>query len=113
MKKVLFLLAFGSAAAVSHADYKVDMRSIDANGVGKSIGTVTIAANPAGGVVLRPALKGLPGGDRGFHVHEKADCGAKVKDGKPVAGAPAPRGRDTTVTCPRSPSLRTDRRASR
>lgn len=85
MKQLLFPVLL-AAAGVASADYKVDMRSIDAKGVGKSIGTVTISAAPSGGVSLKPQLKGLPAGERGFHVHENANCGAKEKDGKPVAG---------------------------
>lgn len=88
MKRVLFPILLAVAGA-AQADYKVDMKSIDAKGVGKSIGTVTISANPGGGVVFKPALNGLPPGDRGFHVHEKADCGPKEKDGKPTAGEAA------------------------
>ena len=88
MNRIL-LAAVLATAGIVQADYKVDMKSIDANGIGKSLGTVTISENPGGGVVLKPALKGLPAGDRGFHVHEKADCGAKEKDGKKTAGEAA------------------------
>jgi len=88
MKRILLPLALALAGA-AHADYKVDMKSIDAKGVGKSIGTVTISENPGGGVVFKPALNGLPAGDHGFHVHEKGDCGPKAKDGKPTAGEAA------------------------
>ena len=88
MKNVLLAAAL-AVAGVAHADYKVEMKSIDAKGAGKSLGTVTISANPGGGVVLKPALKGLPPGDHGFHVHEKGDCGPKAKDGKPTAGEAA------------------------
>jgi Cu-Zn family superoxide dismutase len=89
MKRVLLPFLF-AAAGIAHADYKVDMKSIDAKGVGKSIGTVTISsAGGAGGVTLKPDLKGLPAGERGFHVHENANCGAKEKDGKPTAGEAA------------------------
>jgi Cu-Zn family superoxide dismutase len=88
MKRILLAAAL-AAAGIAQADYKVDMKSIDANGIGKSIGTVTISENPGGGVVFKPALKGLPAGDRGFHVHENADCGAKEKDGRKTAGEAA------------------------
>ena len=88
MKQILIAAAL-AAAGIAHADYKVDMKSIDAKGAGKSLGTITISANPGGGVVFRPALTGLPPGDHGFHVHEKGDCGPKEKDGKPTAGEAA------------------------
>jgi len=88
MKKALLPIVL-IAAGAAHADYKVDMKSIDAKGVGKSIGTITVSAAPGGGVTLKPALKGLPAGERGFHVHQNADCGVKEKDGKPSAGEAA------------------------
>lgn len=88
MKRILLAAAL-AAAGVAQADYKVDMKLIDAKGVGKSIGTVTISDNPGGGVVFKPALNGLPPGDHGFHVHEKPDCGPAPKDGKPAAGEAA------------------------
>jgi Cu-Zn family superoxide dismutase len=50
---------------------------------------VTISAAGGGGTQFKPALKGLPAGERGFHVHEKPDCGPKEKDGKPAAGEAA------------------------
>ena len=89
MKRILFPVLL-VAAGVAQADYKVDMKSIDAKGVGKSIGTITISEAPGGsGVMFKPALKGLPAGERGFHVHENGNCGAKEKDGKPTAGEAA------------------------
>ena len=87
--KYAILPALLLAAGAAHADYKVDMKSIDAKGVGKSIGTVTISAASGGGTTFAPQLKGLPAGERGFHVHENANCGAKDKDGKPTAGEAA------------------------
>ena len=76
MKRILVAAAL-VAAGTAQADYTVDMKSIDAKGVGKSIGTVKIAAGPSGGVVFTPNLKGLPAGERGFHVHQNADCSPK------------------------------------
>ena len=32
---------------------------------------------------------GLPSGQRGFHVHEKDDCGPAMKDGQMQAGVAA------------------------
>jgi len=54
-------------------------------GPGASVGTVTFTDTPAG-LEIKTDLKGLPPGKHGFHVHEKADCGAVEKDGK---GMPA------------------------
>lgn len=66
----------------------VTMNKIDAKGIGAAIGSVAFSDGP-GGLVIKPNLKGLAAGDHGFHVHENADCGAKEKDGKMVAGLAA------------------------
>ena len=52
-------------------------------GPGAHIGTVTFTDTPKG-LAVKTNLKGLPPGKHGFHVHEKADCGAVEKDGKGV-----------------------------
>jgi Cu-Zn family superoxide dismutase len=78
----VILVAALAATGLAQADYKVDMNAIDERGVGASIGSVKVAANPKGGVVLTPDLKGLPPGQHGFHIHEKANCSAMQKDGK-------------------------------
>ncbi|MDR2696082.1 MAG: superoxide dismutase family protein [Deltaproteobacteria bacterium] len=54
-------------------------------GPGASVGTVDFTDTPTG-LAIKTDLKGLPPGTHGFHVHEKADCGAVEKDGK---GMPA------------------------
>jgi Cu-Zn family superoxide dismutase len=77
----LFTAALAAAGA-ARADYKVEMNTVDANGVGASIGTVRISARAVRGVTFTPQLKGLAAGKHGFHVHETGDCGAKEKDGK-------------------------------
>lgn len=88
MKRILAAAAL-VAAGTAHADYTVDMKTIDAKGVGNSIGTVKISAATGGGVEFTPNLKDLPAGKRGFHVHQNAECGPKDKDGKPSAGEAA------------------------
>jgi Cu-Zn family superoxide dismutase len=75
-----------SAAFAACADYKVDMNSIDVQGVQKSLGTIEVTAAPSGGVTFTPMLRGLPPGEHGFHVHEFDNCGAREKDGKLAAG---------------------------
>jgi superoxide dismutase, Cu-Zn family len=64
---------------------KVPVNFIDATGVGKPAGTITISET-ADGITLALALKGLPPGEHGFHLHEKASCAPGEKDGKPAAG---------------------------
>jgi Cu-Zn family superoxide dismutase len=66
----------------------VDINAITAAGVGDKIGTVTIADGPKG-LSFKVAVSGMPPGLHGFHVHEKGDCGAAMKDGKMQAGIAA------------------------
>jgi len=61
------------------------MHLIGKDGVGQSVGTVTIR-EAAQGVVLEPDLKGLPPGSRGFHVHQNPDCGPGQNNGQTAAG---------------------------
>lgn len=74
--------------AATAADKTVEMDSVDATGKGASVGSVTISESRYG-LVFAPALKGLPPGVHGFHVHEKPSCAAQEKDGKKVAALAA------------------------
>lgn len=76
------LACAGLAASLAHAEYTVKMNLIDAKGVGADAGTVTIRDDGKGGVTFTPAMKGLPPGPHGFHVHTFANCAAQEKDGK-------------------------------
>jgi len=80
----LFMLA-GPASA---EEIVVQMNLINDKGVGAAIGTVTLA-DTTEGLRLTPSLSGLATGIHGFHVHEKPDCGAGMKDGKQVPGLAA------------------------
>jgi Cu-Zn family superoxide dismutase len=82
-------------ASVAHAQAPADtaatagpivikMNIVDADGGTKAIGTVT-ATDSGYGLILKPALTGLPPGLHGFHVHEKPSCAPAMKDGKMVA----------------------------
>lgn len=70
--------AEGSAAGVT-----IPMNFINEDGVGRSAGQVLVSET-AYGLVLTPALTGLPPGLHGFHVHENPSCLSKEKDGKKV-----------------------------
>jgi superoxide dismutase, Cu-Zn family len=61
------------------------MQLITKEGVGQPIGTVTIR-EAAQGIVLEPDLKGLPPGQRGFHIHQNPDCGPGQSNGQTAAG---------------------------
>jgi len=70
------------------ADVVVRMNLVNEQGIGKSIGTVTISEGP-NGLVFTPQLVGLAQGMHGFHVHQNPDCAAGVKDGMPTPGLAA------------------------
>ncbi len=81
------LLTFGSSAYAAKS-VKVTMNAITPDGVGKSIGTITVKETKDG-VTIEPKLKGLLAGEHGFHVHENPSCDPADKDGKKVAGQAA------------------------
>lgn len=69
-------------------DVTVPMKKVTAEGIGEEIGTIVI--KPKGnGVEMVLAVKDIPAGEHGFHVHEKGDCSPAVKDGKAVAALAA------------------------
>jgi Cu-Zn family superoxide dismutase len=77
-----------SAGNVVDKSVVVPMTLVTADGVGASVGTVTVTQS-AGGLVFTPNLKGLPAGDHGFHLHEKPSCDPGEKDGKKGAALAA------------------------
>ncbi len=85
MRKVLFaaVLVVGVLAAlpVFAADKVVPMNMVNEQGIGKSIGTVTISEGKEG-LIFTPRLTDLAPGVHGFHVHQNPDCAAAVKEGK-------------------------------
>lgn len=82
------LLAALAFAGVAQGASVVKMHAVDANGVGKEIGEITLSETRYG-LVLTPALTGLPPGLHGFHIHENPSCEPGVKDGKPGAALAA------------------------
>ena len=81
---VLALVVATGVAAAQQLTF--DINRIGDSGVGEKIGTATVLEAKKGGVTFKMAVKGLPKGQRGFHVHEKGDCGPAMKDGKMTAG---------------------------
>jgi len=77
-----FVLIVASCARAE--EIVVDMHLVDANGVGKSIGTITVSTSPYG-AILTPSLSDLPPGVHGFHVHQNPSCDPGEKEGKKVA----------------------------
>jgi Cu-Zn family superoxide dismutase len=94
MVKISNVVAAASAVSIFAADVafaqqtRVDVNRISESGIGDKIGTVTVTEGK-GGVSFKVAVTGLPKGQRGFHVHEKGDCGPAMKDGKMTAGIAA------------------------
>src|SRR5262245_12349414 len=84
---VAMLCAFVAPAYAAKA-IKVTMSLITVDGVGKSVGTITIKEGKDG-VTIEPKLKDLPPGEHGFHVHEKPSCEPADKDGKKTAAQAA------------------------
>ena len=84
MKTIAVILFFLCLAGFAFAgDVVVKVQLVNEQGIGKEIGTVT-ASDSKFGLLLTPALSGLPPGLHGFHVHEKPDCGHVMKEGKAV-----------------------------
>lgn len=77
-------------ASPAHAASKtVDINAITAEGIGAKIGTVVLR-DTRQGLMVEPKLGSLPPGPRGFHIHEKPDCGpGPGADGRPAAGLAA------------------------
>jgi Cu-Zn family superoxide dismutase len=89
MKMIAIALLAGSAVTnVAAADLVVKMNLVDEKGIGADVGTITISESKYG-LVFTPALRGLPPGLHGFHVHENPSCDPKEKDGKMVAALAA------------------------
>jgi superoxide dismutase, Cu-Zn family len=61
------------SVAVHAQTYRVPMQLVGSTGNLESVGTVTITES-AKGVVFTPALRKLPPGLHGFHIHEKPSC---------------------------------------
>jgi Cu-Zn family superoxide dismutase len=90
MKRVLFLVAlfimiFGTAHA---EDLQVKMHLLTQEGLGDTIGTVTISETEYG-LAFTPQLERLSSGLHGFHVHQNPSCLPAEKDGKMVPGLAA------------------------
>jgi superoxide dismutase, Cu-Zn family len=66
----------------------VDINKISDAGVGEKIGSVTVSEGK-NGTTFKVAITSVPTGKHGFHVHDKGDCAAAMKDGKMLAGGAA------------------------
>jgi len=81
---VAALVALVALHAAGHAaELTVTMNVAEATGTGASVGTLRIVETPYG-LAFYPALKSLPPGVHGFHVHEKASCAPGEQNGASV-----------------------------
>ena len=77
-----------TAALAAQENLLVEINRITSSGVGEAIGKVAISPSKYGSS-FQVSVKGLPSGQRGFHVHEKGDCSPGIKDGQMQAGIAA------------------------
>ena len=59
------------------------MHQATPSGPGEALGTVTIG-DGASGAIVKTALKGLPPGMHGFHIHENGSCEPTTVNGQPI-----------------------------
>ena len=89
MKRILIAaIALATAWGAQAASEEVTLHQVTAQGIGASIGKVTISETPYG-LQFAPALSGLKPGVHGFHVHAKGSCEPGTSDGKTVAAGAA------------------------
>jgi len=87
--KVISAIVVSIAGAAYAASTAVTINAIDANGVGKKIGTIELSDTNEG-LRITPQLTEPPPGDHGFHVHVNPNCGAaNGPNGQPPAGMAA------------------------
>lgn len=81
-------LALFVCGSVQAAEEKVELHEVTKQGIGQSLGTVTISETEYG-LEFTPALHSLPAGVHGFHVHAKDSCEPATTEGKTTAAGAA------------------------
>jgi Cu-Zn family superoxide dismutase len=76
---------FAQTATAYAATARATINSIDVNGVGPVIGTVTFKDTKYG-LLVTPDISGLSVGVHGFHIHDKGACGLAKHEGQMAAG---------------------------
>jgi len=80
-----FAASLGLSAAAMAASQTVTITQISPQGVGASIGTVTLE-DSAEGLIIKPDLKDLEPGEHGLHLHENPTCAPGEEKGTVAAG---------------------------
>jgi superoxide dismutase, Cu-Zn family len=81
------LTVMAAGVTMAAGDLTVTMQKATPTGPGETLGTVVIAASPAG-AVFTLKLHGLPPGPHGFHIHQNRDCEPVMLNGVRIpAGA--------------------------
>jgi len=84
MKRTLiFAACLATGAFAFAAETTVSISMAEKQGPGAALGSIRLLETPYG-LALYPALKGLPPGLHGFHVHENPSCAPAEKDGVAV-----------------------------
>ena len=83
---IAVLAAVTLSAGAEKQTVRIDQ--VSAEGVGKSIGTMTLEETEHG-ILITPNLEGLTPGLHGFHIHQNPACGPAEKEGKPSAAEAA------------------------
>jgi len=77
-------------AVLKDTQLTVPIHRVSSEGIHELLGNITLI-DSSQGLILIPELKGVPAGERGFHVHELGSCLPKEIDGKVVpAGSAGP-----------------------
>jgi superoxide dismutase, Cu-Zn family len=71
----LVAIGFTAGLAATAATGAEQAKATFQDGAGKQVGTATLTQTPAG-VLIELDLKGLPPGEKAFHVHERGSCDA-------------------------------------
>lgn len=91
MKRIIGLtvgLSLFAAGSALGATVTVPVTLITADGIGNTIGNITLRDSRYG-LVIEPKLSGLPVGWRGIHIHQNPSCAPGEQNGKPAAGIAA------------------------
>ncbi len=85
---VICLAGFPYAASAANETATAEVHMVDANGIGKSVGTITFK-DMMEGLEITPNMLELPPGKLGFHIHENGSCEPAPQDGKMAAAQAA------------------------